>query len=266
MASVSEDLKRERELRGISLEQIAEETRIGLRFLQAIDSGELEVIPGDFYRRSYVRAYASYLGMDPDRVASAYDFQASRAIIARPRARTRNVADGEAARKRSGVWWFLVLGVLAAGGTAAVWSGGGASRLGETPSVTVPPRFGVSPKPHKASARTRPLAGEIATPVVERDEPMPAQDESHTLEMRLMVEEPCWLEVRADGEVVSQGLMLEGFEKQIRAREEIRLWLGNAGGISYWINGKRGKSLGQAGQVRKEIRITPENMGEYHVS
>ena len=74
MASLSERLKRERELRGISLKQISEETRIGVRFLEALEEGRLEVIPGEFYRRSYLRSYARYLGLDEDRAVNAYDY------------------------------------------------------------------------------------------------------------------------------------------------------------------------------------------------
>jgi hypothetical protein len=102
-------------------------------------------------------------------------------------------------------------------------------------------------------------------PVIERDEP-DGGEELLPLEFRLRVNEPCWLEIRADGDVVVQGLMLAGYEKQFGAHREIHLWLGNAGGVSYWINGQPGKSLGHAGQVRKEIRITPENLSEFVAS
>ena len=74
MASLSEKLKRERELRGISLKQISDDTRIGVRFLDALERDRLELIPGEFYRRSYLRAYVRYLGLDEDRAVNAYIF------------------------------------------------------------------------------------------------------------------------------------------------------------------------------------------------
>jgi hypothetical protein len=85
------------------------------------------------------------------------------------------------------------------------------------------------------------------------------------LRLVLEVDEPCWLEVRADGIVSVRGLMLRGFHKEIQAREEIRLWLGNSGGVSIWINETPGLPLGRPGQVRKDIRITPKNYGEFVV-
>ena len=74
MASLSEKLRRERELRGISLKQISDDTRIRVRFLEALEEGRLERIPGEFYRRSYLRAYARYLELDEDRAVNTYIF------------------------------------------------------------------------------------------------------------------------------------------------------------------------------------------------
>jgi hypothetical protein len=60
--------------------------------------------------------------------------------------------------------------------------------------------------------------------------------------------------------------MHQGFEKEVQAVEEIRLWLGNAGGISIWINDRPAKPLGRPGQVRKDVRITHENLAEFLAS
>ena len=40
-------LRRERELRGISLKQISDDTKIGVRFLEALEEDRLDLIPGD---------------------------------------------------------------------------------------------------------------------------------------------------------------------------------------------------------------------------
>lgn len=57
-------LAEERERRGLSLEQVAAATRIRVAHLDAIERGELDALPGAVYARGYVRAYASYLGVD----------------------------------------------------------------------------------------------------------------------------------------------------------------------------------------------------------
>jgi hypothetical protein len=86
------------------------------------------------------------------------------------------------------------------------------------------------------------------------------------LRLLLRVDDSCWLEIHADGNLVARGLMHEGFEQEIQAVGEIRLWLGNAGGISVWINDRRVRPLGRSGQVRKDVRITTENFSEFLVS
>jgi cytoskeleton protein RodZ len=61
-------LRREREMRGVSLEEISEATKISIRFLQAIESEDMARLPGGIFTRSFVRTYARYLGLDEERV------------------------------------------------------------------------------------------------------------------------------------------------------------------------------------------------------
>ncbi|MDZ7638339.1 MAG: DUF4115 domain-containing protein [Bryobacterales bacterium] len=66
MASLGEKLKEARLKQGLSLNEIAERTRIQAHFLEAMEQDKLEVIPGAFFRKSFVRQYASTLGLNPD--------------------------------------------------------------------------------------------------------------------------------------------------------------------------------------------------------
>ena len=57
-----ERLKRERELREVTLEEITSATRIGPRFLNALENEDWEKLPGGVFNRGFVRAIARYLG------------------------------------------------------------------------------------------------------------------------------------------------------------------------------------------------------------
>lgn len=57
-------LRNEREMRGISLADIAAETRIGTRFLQALENEEFDLFPGDFYIHYYIKNYLEACGAD----------------------------------------------------------------------------------------------------------------------------------------------------------------------------------------------------------
>ena len=72
MASFGETLRRERELRGVSLREIADETKISVRFLEALEQDRLEVLPGGVFRRAFVKQYARYLGLDPERLVAEF--------------------------------------------------------------------------------------------------------------------------------------------------------------------------------------------------
>lgn len=66
-------LKHERELRGIPLEEIANATKIHIRFLVALESNNFEIFPGEVFIRGYIRAYASSIGTNVDMVLATYD-------------------------------------------------------------------------------------------------------------------------------------------------------------------------------------------------
>ena len=72
MASFGENLKREREMRGVTLEEISASTKISVRFLKALEGEDLAQLPGGIFTRSFVRAYAKYLGLDEDHIMAEY--------------------------------------------------------------------------------------------------------------------------------------------------------------------------------------------------
>jgi len=72
MSSFGETLKRERELRQISLREIAEATKINLRYLDALERDDFRHLPGGVFNKGFVRAYAQFIGIDPETMVMAY--------------------------------------------------------------------------------------------------------------------------------------------------------------------------------------------------
>src|SRR5579863_8877411 len=66
------NLSQARTLTGISLEEIAESTKISLRFLKAIESEEFEKLPGGIFSTSYLRQYAAAIGYDEEALVGHY--------------------------------------------------------------------------------------------------------------------------------------------------------------------------------------------------
>lgn len=72
MASFGETLKRERELREISLRQIAEATKINIRYLEALEENRFDVLPGGLFNKGFIRAYSHFIGIDSEAMVNSY--------------------------------------------------------------------------------------------------------------------------------------------------------------------------------------------------
>jgi len=68
-----ERLKRERELREVSPNEVVVATRISLRFLEALENEDWDKLPGGVFNRGFVRAIARYLGLDEEHLLAEYD-------------------------------------------------------------------------------------------------------------------------------------------------------------------------------------------------
>lgn len=72
MKSLGQSLREEREARSISLEEIASATKIVPRYLEALESDRLDLMPGGFFVKGIIRAYAQAVGLDPEDVLRRY--------------------------------------------------------------------------------------------------------------------------------------------------------------------------------------------------
>src|SRR6516225_4505406 len=77
MPTLGEELKHRREELGKTLSIISETTRIGTRFLKAIEENNFSVLPGGIFTRSFIRAYAREVGMDETEAIALYHRQTS---------------------------------------------------------------------------------------------------------------------------------------------------------------------------------------------
>jgi cytoskeletal protein RodZ len=69
---IGERLKEAREEKNISLESLQETTKIQKRYLIAIEEGNLQVLPGKFYARAFIKEYANAVGLDPNELLEEY--------------------------------------------------------------------------------------------------------------------------------------------------------------------------------------------------
>src|SRR6516164_1559717 len=73
MGAFGERLRREREMRGISLNEIAESTKISRRHLESLENEEFDSLPGGVFNRGFVRAYARFVGINEEQAVADYN-------------------------------------------------------------------------------------------------------------------------------------------------------------------------------------------------
>ena len=115
-AGFGEHLRREREMRGISLDEICSATRIGTRFLNALENEQWDQLPGGVFNRGFVRAVAHHLGLDEESLLAEYMLATGDRATA-----SSSVVRAPAIPESRGQWvtWILalvVIGALAFGG------------------------------------------------------------------------------------------------------------------------------------------------------
>lgn len=72
MPTLGETLRKAREKREILIDDVARETRIAPRYLEALEKGELAELPGSTFGKGYLRTYARFLGLDPEPLVEIY--------------------------------------------------------------------------------------------------------------------------------------------------------------------------------------------------
>jgi cytoskeleton protein RodZ len=86
VGSFGERLQREREMRGVTLDEIAEATKIGTRSLRALEAQEFEKLPGGIFNKGFVRSYARFLGLDEEQAVADYEAAAKEKLAGKGKA------------------------------------------------------------------------------------------------------------------------------------------------------------------------------------
>ena len=68
-------LKNIREMKGITIDEIAQKTRIRASYLKALEEENFGQLPAEVFSKGFLKAYAKYLGLDPDVVIRNYKFK-----------------------------------------------------------------------------------------------------------------------------------------------------------------------------------------------
>jgi cytoskeleton protein RodZ len=251
-----EHLKREREMRGVTLEEISAATRIAPRFLAALESEQWELLPGGVFNRGFIRSVARYLGLDEDSLVAEY------ALETRGRAEPGVVADPPEEPDRNWARVFVVVVlvlVVLAGGWAAVHFLGPkiAARLHKHSGEPVNSAPDAAATPNFA-ANSAQAADPTATPSDPAISSSPslvggggdasASGAAPTLDLKLEAARAAEVKVVADGKPVFEGHMDARQVYRFTAMDSLAISSSESSALVLELNGQAVASGGQPGQ------------------
>lgn len=225
-------LRRQRELREISLREIADVTKISIRYLEALEQDRFDVLPAPVFAHGFLREYARYVGLDADEVVNSY-------LTAQKEAEPEEAPDDPVVPQRdenrpTGVLLALAAAVLLVVVAVLAYF---------AESCRVPDR---SEPPPMAAPLTQPAPK--LPPVAESEPAAP-------LTVTIDFSEECWIEATIDGEGQINELHVPGESMRIGAQERVSLTIRNPEAVRIEVNGQPFPISAPAGQVLRDLEI-----------
>ena len=284
-------LRREREVRHMSLQDIAAATKIQLRFLEALEQDNYDQLPPTPFVVGFLRSYAQCLSLAPNDIVAAYHAHyGSSEEAQRPR-----LSVTPPARRFNRRFALVALGLLAVTAVLGVTvhvllqehkastdlavaelpKGKGTlpglmSPMADTPrvqpagpptpasQVSVPAAPKVEPDPHSAvSATPKVSASKLLPEPLPKD--MPPVEATKRLVLQATAVEDTWLSIEIDGDKRSSILLRSGKDIQWEATERfVLLTIGNARGTRLALNGREIPLPSTRGNIVREFPVTRE--------
>jgi cytoskeleton protein RodZ len=221
---VARALRSARRRRRVTLEQVAEETRLPRKALAAFEgAGDPADLPEPPYNRYFLREYARYLGMSEKPLLGALADRSAEEPAIMP-----ELIAAETPPRR---WPVRTL----VAGSAAVLVILGMARFLPGSSAPLERSGTVAPPPVQATRSQPPLKS-------------PRPSGPHGVGAALNLSGPCWIEAIVDGRVVLRETVAAGRTVRLHAKRTLELTLGNAGAVTLRVNGER-INTGATGQV-----------------
>ncbi len=258
-----ESLKREREMRGVALEEISAATRIATRFLQAIENEKWDQLPGGVFNRGFVRAVARYLGLDEENIVAEYTL----AVGDRPSVPVWTGRPPAVNPDQPWIAWIIavvvIVALLAGGwfGTRRILAWRAARRAARVSAMNVTPSADAAGASQQGPADLS-AANSVATdqsetsgattvPAGSAPTATPNLAVTDRFELKVEAAKKTKVTVVADKDVVYDGTMKAGENQLFSAADHFQVSAKDAGALRLELNGKSLPPVGPAGHSGK---------------
>lgn len=264
---VGDILQRARTRAGLSLDQVAAETRIRFTYLQAIEESRFEKLPGRVYAVGFVKTYAEFLGLDGEKIIQLLKRQSGEKVELKPLASTLPVEEDHSLPEVK--TYFIILIMIVAGLTLyslAFKTNAGKQSIPSVPKdlkeqVTLLSR----PQPPPPLLKNKPevvASGEAAEAGAFQEAPKTA-DRPHPVVLKAI--DNVWLEIRTkEQKVILSRVLSKGEEYWVPEDQNgLVMTLGNAGGLQITLDGSELPVLGRKGQVIRSLSLDPAYLKQF---
>jgi len=250
-----EHLKREREMRGVSLNEISAATRISTRFLEAIENDRWNELPGGAFNRGFIRSIARFLGLDEDSLVAEYALDTSG---------NTNVREAPQFVKAGRNWRPIIvaaailLALLAAGLLVHHLFGSRIAAMFHGPHAPAASTASAGPASHgvppSLASHTNAQPGP-ASASPQASSPAPGG----ALTLDIEIEKPGYLKVVADGQAVVRERVRAGYSHSFEARNTLEIFSSRASGVRLSLNGQSVPFPPTPGKMAR-IELTKNNL------
>ena len=253
-------------MRGVTLQEISAATKISVRFLKSIENEEFSRLPGGIFNRSFVRAYARYLGLDEDPLLEEYQLAArTQGDVDLSQFSPPKIHSRPERHSRHSLWaGVIAIGLLALG--YILWRHShrpvqvpltAKSSSTSQPATGSPssPASGTHGSAQPVNAKAVGVLAATSTITPATPKLPPVTDTDGKLVLQIAATERSWVAVDADGKTMMQGVMDPNTVKTFKADASFDVLTGNAQGVILTLNGQTQKSLGREGEV-KQVHLT----------
>ncbi len=269
---IGQRLHRQRELLGLSLEDVERHTRLRLHQLQRLEEGDFDALPSPVQGRGMLNNYAIFLGLDPEALLLRYadGLQARLAIRHAAKPRRRSLLPIRLRAPSFFPRWLTIellitVVVIAFLVGFVVWGMGRISSMREEqePTPTAPSIADVLLAPQTPSeipATLTPTATPLPVlPVVVNQPTITGTLGTQALtlpglvQLNITIRQRAWMRVLVDGKVEFEGRVIAGAAYQFSGEKQVEILTGNAAALQVLFNQKDMGTLGTFGQVIDQI-------------
>ncbi|MCD8488309.1 MAG: DUF4115 domain-containing protein [Desertifilum sp.] len=239
-------LRQARQDKALSLAQVADQTRIPQRLLQALEDGQLDRLPEPIYIKCFLRRYADALGIDGEEFSSPFPTDPIQIPV---RGSWLRLPSAQLQPIHLYLLYVALIFVSVNGLSHVVGQSSNQAQEQNSEEQVNPTASQESPVTQQALA-TRPMSATATLPVTLQGTGVGGND-GEPVRVSLKFNAQSWVRIEADGKTAFEGILPEGTQRTWVANQQLIIRAGNAGGVMVTLNDGQTQKLGEPGAVEE---------------